>query len=406
MSFKGNRQGGRWRPKLKNLERGVEETWLPFADLRRAENRTDDRRRKLIDSLPVAKYAEELTVLSLLKDEVHYESHWHSPWRSSSEGPTSLFASDPFPPSDDLNTLRLLRWRALSRHSGIISLERRQQQPKILGDVIAHLRSGAYPRHRISGRPSASFCTREPPSMRPTKHHGGKFEPYRYGASNGDNGNWLRGVVVFGVAQVQYDYGLGNSVEAFELSCTARFMMVVTQHSHPLETYDAMEESLSRYSPFCRVVVPDGWLLNSGDASCKAGNEIIFILARTPWIGVQGSRASGMLPRRQIPGSLSSFLPFTLFTLQSFLRYMMDSGKLPNYKSSYLFRFHPYARVKPSARERVMNPSTVIAPNLDDVVNLTGSVDAPRRKLSMSTLVVVNMNVTIIRETGSRLIGD
>lgn len=162
MSFKGNRQGGRWRPKLKNLERGVEETWLPFADLRRAENRTDDRRRKLIDSLPVAKYAEELTVLSLLKDEVHYESHWHSPWRSSSEGPTSLFASDPFPPSDDLNTLRLLRWRALSRHSGIISLERRQQQPKILGDVIAHLRSGAYPRHRISGRPSASFCTREP----------------------------------------------------------------------------------------------------------------------------------------------------------------------------------------------------------------------------------------------------
>ncbi|KAI6142884.1 hypothetical protein BKA82DRAFT_4360720 [Pisolithus tinctorius] len=95
----------------------------------------------------------------------------------------------------------------------------------------------------------------------------------------------------------------------------------------------------------------------------------------------------------------------------------MDSGKLPNYKSSYLFRFHPYARVKPSARERVMavlytsddndffsedqrfipsyrtavsdpNPSTVIAPNLDDVVNLTGSVDAPRRKLSMSTLVV------------------
>lgn len=61
-----------------------------------------------------------------------------------------------------------------------------------------------------------------------------------------------------------------------------------------------MEESLSRYSPFCRVVVPDGWLLNSGDASCKAGNEIIFILARTPWIGVQGSRASGMLPRRQM----------------------------------------------------------------------------------------------------------
>lgn len=105
------------------------------------------------------------------------------------------------------------------------------------------------------------------------------------------------------------------------------------------------------------------------------------------------------------------------FFSPSFLRYTMDSGKLPNYKSSYLFRFHPYARVKPSARERVMavlytsddngffskdqrfipsyrtavsgpNPSTVIAPNLDDVVNLTGSVDASRRKLSMSTLVV------------------
>jgi len=30
------------------------------------------------------------------------------------------------------------------------------------------------------------------------------------------------------------------------------------------------------------------------------------------------------------------------------------SGKLPNYKSSYLLRFHPYPRVKPSARERVI----------------------------------------------------
>ncbi|KIK21390.1 hypothetical protein PISMIDRAFT_12320 [Pisolithus microcarpus 441] len=32
----------------------------------------------------------------------------------------------------------------------------------------------------------------------------------------------------------------------------------------------------------------------------------------------------------------------------------MDSGRLPSYKFSYVFRFHPYARVKPSARERVM----------------------------------------------------
>ncbi|KIK21399.1 hypothetical protein PISMIDRAFT_681324, partial [Pisolithus microcarpus 441] len=92
----------------------------------------------------------------------------------------------------------------------------------------------------------------------------------------------------------------------------------------------------------------------------------------------------------------------------------MDSGKLPNYRSSYLFRFHPYARVKPSARELVMaslypsdddgfvsderpflpsygtvvpdsNPPNVIAQSFVDV---THSVKAPRRKLSMSTLAV------------------
>ncbi|KAI6021855.1 hypothetical protein PISMIDRAFT_539113 [Pisolithus microcarpus 441] len=95
----------------------------------------------------------------------------------------------------------------------------------------------------------------------------------------------------------------------------------------------------------------------------------------------------------------------------------MDSGKLPNYRSSYLFRFHPYARVKPSARELVMaslypsddddddcfvsdeqpffpsygtvvpdsNPSNIIAQSSVDV---THSVKAPRRKLSMSTLAV------------------
>ncbi|KAI6115153.1 hypothetical protein EDD16DRAFT_1892796 [Pisolithus croceorrhizus] len=96
----------------------------------------------------------------------------------------------------------------------------------------------------------------------------------------------------------------------------------------------------------------------------------------------------------------------------------MDSGKLPNYRSSYLFRFHPYARVKPSARELVMaalypdddddgpvpdkqpfilshgtvvpnsNPSSIIVQSLDNAVNVTHSVNAPRRKLSMSTLVV------------------
>ncbi|KAI6045322.1 hypothetical protein EDC04DRAFT_2889108 [Pisolithus marmoratus] len=96
----------------------------------------------------------------------------------------------------------------------------------------------------------------------------------------------------------------------------------------------------------------------------------------------------------------------------------MDSGKLPNYRSSYLFRFHPYARVKPSARERVMaalcsadeddhlfsderhfipsyqtvvpdsDPSSAIARNLDDVVNLGHSIHVSERKLSLSTLVV------------------
>lgn len=95
----------------------------------------------------------------------------------------------------------------------------------------------------------------------------------------------------------------------------------------------------------------------------------------------------------------------------------MDSGKLPTYRSLYLFRFHPYARMKPSARERVKavlytanddavlsdgqcfipsyptvvpesNPSSIIARNLDDAVNITHSVPAAPRKLSTSTLVV------------------
>ncbi|KAI6003130.1 hypothetical protein EDD15DRAFT_2361014 [Pisolithus albus] len=94
----------------------------------------------------------------------------------------------------------------------------------------------------------------------------------------------------------------------------------------------------------------------------------------------------------------------------------MDSGKLPNYRSSYMFRFHPYARVKPSARERVMaalysddgdlfsdeqcyipsyatvvpefNSSCVIAQNLDDAVNVMHSVNTPRSSLSMSAVVV------------------
>ncbi|KAF8444628.1 hypothetical protein L210DRAFT_3530368, partial [Boletus edulis BED1] len=32
----------------------------------------------------------------------------------------------------------------------------------------------------------------------------------------------------------------------------------------------------------------------------------------------------------------------------------MDTARLPAYRSSYLLRFHPYPRVKPSARERIV----------------------------------------------------
>ncbi|KIK18843.1 hypothetical protein PISMIDRAFT_14112 [Pisolithus microcarpus 441] len=32
----------------------------------------------------------------------------------------------------------------------------------------------------------------------------------------------------------------------------------------------------------------------------------------------------------------------------------MTPGKLPTYRTSYLLRFHPYERVKPSSRERLM----------------------------------------------------
>ncbi|KAI6118357.1 hypothetical protein F5141DRAFT_1212271 [Pisolithus sp. B1] len=95
----------------------------------------------------------------------------------------------------------------------------------------------------------------------------------------------------------------------------------------------------------------------------------------------------------------------------------MDSGKLPNYRSSYIFRFHPYARVGPSARERTMAtlytsddnnllsdeqgpsrqtvvpgliPPNIFARDLDGTVRVIYSVDVPRRTPSMSTLVVVS----------------
>ncbi|KAI6142870.1 hypothetical protein BKA82DRAFT_1000039 [Pisolithus tinctorius] len=107
----------------------------------------------------------------------------------------------------------------------------------------------------------------------------------------------------------------------------------------------------------------------------------------------------------------------------------MDSGRLPSYRSSYLFRFHPYTRVRPSARERVTavvyasddnsplsdeegfipsyqtvvsdsNPSSIIARNLDDAVNVMHSVDAPRRKLSTST-VVIDLSLFMCRKPSS-----
>lgn len=112
-----------------------------------------------------------------------------------------------------------------------------------------------------------------------------------------------------------------------------------------------------------------------------------------------------------VPGIFSFF--FTLLTLQSFLRHM---GKLPTHRSLYLLRFHPYARVKPSARERAMaarytsdpdglfsdeqrvissyqtmiadsNHSLIIARGLDNAVNVTHSVEAHLQNLSVSILV-------------------
>ncbi|KAL4073914.1 hypothetical protein J3A83DRAFT_4371196 [Scleroderma citrinum] len=97
----------------------------------------------------------------------------------------------------------------------------------------------------------------------------------------------------------------------------------------------------------------------------------------------------------------------------------MDSGKLPSYRSSYLLRFHPYPRVKPSARERVMaalaaadedfitsyngismpfsciansdfDLANAIAQNLNNVVHTTQSLNTSQRRLSLSSLVVAS----------------
>ncbi|KAI6132622.1 hypothetical protein EDD16DRAFT_420945 [Pisolithus croceorrhizus] len=90
----------------------------------------------------------------------------------------------------------------------------------------------------------------------------------------------------------------------------------------------------------------------------------------------------------------------------------MDSGRITSYKFSHLFRFHPYARVKPSARERVMaalyghdgdtHPSDTepgssrsFISNFDtsshalsEIVNGPTSLHGRRRRLSVSSLTV------------------
>ncbi|KIJ18688.1 hypothetical protein PAXINDRAFT_97443 [Paxillus involutus ATCC 200175] len=51
------------------------------------------------------------------------------------------------------------------------------------------------------------------------------------------------------------------------------------------------------------------------------------------------------------PGQVVYFSRITSFDIS------MDSGRLPACRSSYLLRFHPYPRVKPSAREMIMAAS-------------------------------------------------
>ncbi|KAI6115134.1 hypothetical protein EDD16DRAFT_1702267 [Pisolithus croceorrhizus] len=92
----------------------------------------------------------------------------------------------------------------------------------------------------------------------------------------------------------------------------------------------------------------------------------------------------------------------------------MDSGKVPSPKFSHLFRFHPYARVKPSAREKLMatlygdgndthpsdterassrsfsnfDTSSTIVHALNEIVNGPTSLAGQRRRLSVSSLTV------------------
>ncbi|KAF9227331.1 hypothetical protein BS17DRAFT_775298 [Gyrodon lividus] len=88
----------------------------------------------------------------------------------------------------------------------------------------------------------------------------------------------------------------------------------------------------------------------------------------------------------------------------------MDSGRLPAYRSSYLLRFHPYPRVEPSIRERIMassqesieQPASIdvstphhaeynVSFTLNQALNDSDfhhEVQSRQRRLSMSTLVI------------------
>ncbi|KIM69785.1 hypothetical protein SCLCIDRAFT_19565 [Scleroderma citrinum Foug A] len=105
----------------------------------------------------------------------------------------------------------------------------------------------------------------------------------------------------------------------------------------------------------------------------------------------------------------------------------MDSGKLPNYKSSYLLRFHPYPRVRPSARERVMtaleaadeysmlsydkvSTSSIQSADFDDAAfettqNLNDAIHImqsfgirQRRRLSFSSLIVASKVASTVEQ--------
>jgi len=87
----------------------------------------------------------------------------------------------------------------------------------------------------------------------------------------------------------------------------------------------------------------------------------------------------------------------------------MDPGRLPAYRSSYLLRFHPYPRVKPSTRERVvastwsdeqyystllvdtLHSETEVPFTLNQAVhgtNIDDEIQLRQQRLSMSSLVV------------------